>query len=281
MSEIQQAAKITSDNALVLSRQIDETARRSQTQSDRVLEISSALEQMSRSIEEVSSGASGVGQASTEAHQLAEVGVANMDENLHTVTRIVSSVQASSGSIRNLCDSMHRISELAESIRDIAGQTNLLALNAAIEAARAGEQGRGFAVVADEVRKLAEKTAASSGNIGSLLESVGELSDVAVATMEEVMSDVERGAEQTRMMGDTLRRILVAASDVSDLSRTIASATRQQSDASQQTVESMNTISSLTDGNNASIQHVAVAASEMNSLASRLQELSGRFRFAS
>ena len=76
-------------------------------------------------------------------------------------------------------------------------------------------------------------------------------------------------------------RILEAAGDVSDLSRTIASATRQQSEASQQTVESMNTISSLTDGNNASIQHVAVAASEMNSLASRLQELSGRFRFAS
>lgn len=281
MSEIQQAATITSDNALLLSRQIDETARRSQTQSERVFEITSALEEMSRSIEEVSGGASGVGQASMEAHSLARMGVTNMDESLQTVTHIVSSVQASSGSIRNLCDAMHRISELAEIIKDIAGQTNLLALNAAIEAARAGEQGRGFAVVADEVRKLAEKTANSSGNIGSLLESVRTLSDIAVATMEEVMSDVERGAEQTRMMGDTLRRILEAAGDVSDLSRTIASATQQQSAVSQQTVESMNTISGLTDGNNASIQQVAVAASEMSNLANRLQELSGRFRFAS
>lgn len=156
----------------------------------------------------------------------------------------------------------------------------MLARNAAIEAARAGEQGRGFAVVADEVRKLVERTAASSANTGDLQEGVGARSDPSIDAMRQVMADVERGAKQTRLIGETLRRILAAAGEVSQLSGQIAAATRQQSAASMQTVESMNTISSLTEGNNAAIQHVAVAASEMTDVAGRLQALLGRFRFA-
>jgi aerotaxis receptor len=280
MGEIQKAANVTSDNARLLSTQINETAQRSQTQSDRIFEITSALEQMSRTVDEVSGGAAGVDRASQTARHLAQSGVDNMDESLRSVTRIVTTVRDSSGSIQTLCESMHQISELADIIKDIAGQTNLLALNAAIEAARAGEQGRGFAVVADEVRKLAEKTATSSTNIGSLLEGVGARSDLAMAAMVQVMEDVERGAEQTRLMGETLRKILTAAGEVNELSGGIASATQQQSEASQQTVESMNAISSLTDGNNAAIQHAAVAAAEMNTIASRLQSLSARFQLA-
>jgi len=280
MAEIQDASRIVSRSAHVLSQQIDETARRSEIQGERIVDISAALEEMSRSIDEVSGGAHGVDDATRRARDLAESGAVSMDGNLETVNKIVQTVRDSSGAIQDLCDSARHISELASTIKDIAGQTNLLALNAAIEAARAGEQGRGFAVVADEVRKLAERTAKSSAGIGELLDSVSTRSDQAIASMRQVMADVEEGAVQTREIGETLRQILGAASDMGQLTRDIAAATLQQSQASSQTVESMNGIANLTDDNNAAIQEVSVAASEMSGIAGRLQGLVGRFQFA-
>lgn len=280
MMEIQDASGIVSRSAQILSQQIDETAHRSEIQGERIIDISAALEQMSRSIAEVSGGAHGVDEATRRARDLAESGAVSMDGNLQTVNKIVQTVSDSSGAIQDLCDSARQISELASTIKDIAGQTNLLALNAAIEAARAGEQGRGFAVVADEVRKLAERTAKSSAGIGELLDSVSTRSDQAIASMRQVMVDVEEGAVQTREIEGTLRHILDAANDMGQLTRDIAAATLQQSQASSQTVESMNGIANLTDHNNAAIQEVSVAASEMTSIAGRLQGLVGRFQFA-
>ncbi|MFC5302959.1 HAMP domain-containing methyl-accepting chemotaxis protein [Azospira restricta] len=278
--EIQRAAGVVSSNAQLLSRRIDESAQHSESQHGQILEVTAALQQMSRAIEEVSGGAHGVDEATRRARDLAESGAVSMEGNLTTVNKIVQTVRDSSGAIQDLCDTARRIHELAGIIQDIAGQTNLLALNAAIEAARAGEQGRGFAVVADEVRKLAERTAKSSISIGEMLDSVSHRSDQAMVAMRQVMTDVEEGAAQTREIGDTLRRILEAANEMSRLTRDIASATTQQTQASSQTVASMNGITELTDRNNVAIQEVAVTASEMSEIAGRLQGLVGRFRFA-
>jgi aerotaxis receptor len=280
IGEIDHASRVAAENAQLLAQQIDATAKRSQQQQDRVLETSSALEQVSRSIHEVSQGAEGVSRASAEARDLAADGSASMRRNLATIERIVEQVRDSNRSIGSLSDSTQHIAELANAIREIADQTNLLALNAAIEAARAGDQGRGFAVVASEVRKLAERAAESSEKIGSLLDGVSNSSDQVSATMKQVLVDVEQGASQTRALDDTLTRILGASHDVNALTESIAAATRQQSVGSLQTAQSMEQISQLTEENNAGIQQVAVAAEEMASVASRLTGLVGRFRFS-
>jgi methyl-accepting chemotaxis protein len=280
MSEIHCSAVRVSDNAALVSGQIDEAAARSQRQGERILDVKQVLEQMMRSVDDVAKGVVGVNGASQEAREKAETGAERMNHNLETVDKIVVTVRDSSSAIQDLCGTASSIKELAGIIKDIAGQTNLLALNAAIEAARAGEQGRGFAVVADEVRKLAERTSQSSASIGILLDSFGNKSDQAIGAMNQILADVEYGAEQTRAVCTTLHQILAASSAVNHLTQGITSATEQQSAASVQTAESVNTISGLTERNNAAIQHVAVAASEMNEVANTLKSLVGRFRFA-
>jgi aerotaxis receptor len=280
MIEISSASHVAAQNAQLLSTQIEQTATRSQQQQDRIHTTTSALEQMTRSIEEVSQSAHGVNEASVQATKLAVLGADRMKENLSAIDQVVDQVHDSNKSIGALCDSTQHIAKLAQIIREIADQTNLLALNAAIEAARAGEQGRGFAVVADEVRKLAERTAQSSGSIGSLLGDVTGHSDHAIAAMKKVIADVEQGSGQTRAIGDTLQQILDASHQVSSLTQAIAEATRQQSVASSETASSMEHISLLAEDNNSSIQQVAVAAEEMNKVSSRLNDLVGRFRVA-
>jgi methyl-accepting chemotaxis protein len=280
MTEISNASQVVSDTAQVLSYQIDETAKRSQQQHDRIHETSSALEQMSRSIEEVSQNAVGVSESSVQAKDLAVLGAERMRNNLTAIEKIVQQVHKSNESIGALCDSNKHIADLATIIREIADQTNLLALNAAIEAARAGEHGRGFAVVADEVRKLAERTVTSATSIAALLGKVTGHSDQAIAAMREIIDDVELGSEETHGIGDTLQQILDASQEVSSLTQGIAAATGQQSVASTQSARSMEQISLLTEENNASIQQVAVAAEEMTNIADHLKGLVNRFRVA-
>jgi len=280
MSEIHRSAVCVSENAAMVSGQLGEAAARSERQGERILDVKVVLQQMTRSVDDVSAGVIGVNGASQEAREMAETGAERMNHNLETVDKIVVTVRDSSSAIQELCGTVSSISELAGIIKAIAGQTNLLALNAAIEAARAGEQGRGFAVVADEVRKLAERTSESSASIGTLLENFGSKSNQAIGAMNQILADVEYGAEQTRAVCTTLQQILKASSAVSGLTQGITSATEHQSAASAQTAESVNTISSLTESNNAAIQNVAVAASEMNEVANALKGLVGRFRFA-
>jgi methyl-accepting chemotaxis protein len=280
ISEISLCSQAVAKDANVLLTDINDTVGRAQQQRDHIQLTSAALEEMGRSIGEVSSGAAGVREASVNAKNLAAVGAQNMDDNLAAVDKIVEQVRCSSASINDLCDSTKLIAELAGIIRDIADQTNLLALNAAIEAARAGEQGRGFAVVADEVRKLAERTAESSNSIGTLLKKVTGHSALAIEAMQQISADVDHSAEQTRAMGGMLAQILDASNQVSSLSEGIAEATRQQAQASASTGESMERISTLTESNTASIEHVSEGVSEMNSIATRLSHLVARFRVA-
>ena len=263
-----------------ISKETDQVTKRVDLQTDRIMQISAAMEEMSVAVTEISSGAANVVSASSETQAIAKDGNENMLKNTEATRRIVDSVESSSGLITELSQSIAKISEITKVIKDIAGQTNLLALNAAIEAARAGEQGRGFAVVADEVRKLAERTALSTADITSMVETISEKTGLSVRAMEMVKREVEGGASYNVATNQTLHKIAEAAVTVTSLAHHIASATQEQSSASEETARNMEAISSITEENASGIHNVRKAAEGMANTATELQRMVGQFKLA-
>ena len=188
---VKHAADNVAASSSELSKETDRVTQRADTQADRVMQVSAAMEEMSVAVTEISSGATHVVEASTQTQSIVEEGKGNMAKSRDANRRIVDTVESSSGVITELSQAISKISEITKVIKEIADQTNLLALNAAIEAARAGEQGRGFAVVADEVRKLAERTTLSTADISSMVETIRSKTDTSVRAMETVKREVE------------------------------------------------------------------------------------------
>jgi methyl-accepting chemotaxis protein len=163
-------------------------------------------------------------------------------------------------------------------IDDIADQTNLLALNAAIEAARAGEQGRGFAVVADEVRKLAERTTKATKEIATMIKQIQKDTYDAVDSMNEGTKQVEKGKLLAERAGSSLKEIIVGAELVVDIVTQVAAASEEQSSASEQISKNIEGISSVTQESASGIQQIAHASEDLNRLTLNLQELVAQFK---
>lgn len=280
ISGVKNAADNMAASSSRLSRETENVSKRADVQSDRVMQVSAAMEEMSVSVTEISTGAHDVTSASTHTEEIAQDGRNNMAKNLEATRLTVKSVESSSTLITELSQSIGKINEIANTIKDIADQTNLLALNAAIEAARAGEQGRGFAVVADEVRKLAERTALSTADITSMVGTIHNQTASSVKAMEEVKREVQASANYSSSTSTTLNQISESAVAVSNLANQIASATKEQSAASEEIASSMEAISTLTEENTVSIHNVGEGVVNMAHTAAELQRLVGQFKLA-
>jgi len=201
-----------------------------------------------------------------------------VEETVAGMNKIAMVVSQSAEIVRELGNSSDQIGEIIQVIDDIADQTNLLALNAAIEAARAGEQGRGFAVVADEVRKLAERTTKATKEIADMIKKIQKDTGGAVESIEMGTKEVEKGKELANKAGDSLKSIIKGTTVVVDVVTQVAAASEEQSATSEQISKSIEGINNVTQESATGVQQIARASEDLNRLTNNLQTLISKFK---
>jgi methyl-accepting chemotaxis protein len=249
-----------------------------QEQTDQVTQVSTAIEEMSATIIESAKNASEATESSRGASDSATSGGVIVSDTITGMLRIADVVRQSSESIGKLSESANQIGEIINVINDIADQTNLLALNAAIEAARAGEQGRGFAVVADEVRKLAERTGKATNEIAEMIKGIQSETEEAVNSMNSGIEEVDKGKELADKAGNSLTDIVNLSGQVMDMIQQIATASEEQSSAAEEISKRVDGIANVTKESSNGAQQAAVAAEELSRQADGLQNLVSQFK---
>lgn len=251
---------------------------RSKLQRLRVIQVGEDMEQMSHATLEVSTGANAVKSAAEQTRALSDQGNQHMAQNRISLEAMVKTADASAQKVESLSGNVNEISAISRLIREIADQTNLLALNAAIEAARAGEHGRGFAVVADEVRKLAERTTSSTAAIAATIGNINSNTEQVVESMAMVRGDVDGTLLISSGVTAKLIEILEASSQVSAFASRIAATADQQSSAGRKTTDAMTEMASIAEENTLAVQHVTATAKAMAQTADDLLGLVQKFK---
>lgn len=249
-----------------------------QQQADSASSMAAAIEQMAVSMQEIARHASQTESVSITSRQQAEAGGQQAEELATGMDRIAAVVEDCAGSVRTLGERTHEIGLLVATIREITDQTNLLALNAAIEAARAGEQGRGFAVVADEVRKLAERSAQASDRIVGMVDAIRNGTDAAVSAMRDGVSQVQLGVSASRETGQRMQGICNSADQVLESVAEIGNALREQNKANEEVARNVEAIARMAEGSLDEIREAASTASQLDGLAEELAREVGRFK---
>ncbi len=255
-----------------------EVATASQHQTDATQSMAAAIEQMTVSINHISDSAHETQKSSLTTVALSGDGVGRVEAATHDIRAIASTMSNASEQIRKLEGRANQISSIAGVIKDIAGQTNLLALNAAIEAARAGEQGRGFAVVADEVRKLAERTSTATIEIEQMIAGIQTDTLQAVGVMDAALPQVAASVHAAEGAAESLRQIKEAAQTTLASIRDVADATKEQSIASNNIAQRVEQIAQMVEETTAAIHSTATTAADMEDIAGELTKLVSRFR---
>jgi methyl-accepting chemotaxis protein len=263
-----------------ISSAANEQSQSASAQTEQTSHVAVAMQEMSATVRQVSDNSATATEASRRAAETAREGGAIVEDVLSKMRAIAESVQGTARKLEDLGKSSDKIGRIAGVIDQIADQTNLLALNAAIEAARAGEHGRGFAVVADEVRKLAERTTSATKEIAQMITSIQDGTKTAVGAMQAGSSQVAVGVEFTGRAGESLKQIIQMSEQVGEMIVQIATAATEQSKASDDINQNMEQIATLVRESADGAQHSARACQNLSGLALDLQKMVGNFRLA-
>ena len=249
-----------------------------QKERNQVDNVSSAVTEMAATVVEISENAAQSSEAADLADNRVREGTQQAKEAMHEIQSLASAISQGVEVVSGLSKESDNIGAVIDVINSIAEQTNLLALNAAIEAARAGEQGRGFAVVADEVRSLASRTQDSTDDIRRMVEKLQSMAEQTDAVMQEGKSQSQRGVEKTELVVTSLEHISSAIGTVQIQSSQIAQATEQQTVAAEDINKSLVTISGSSDRTSQHAEELAVEATQLSGVSSELRDLVNQFK---
>ncbi|WP_409522271.1 methyl-accepting chemotaxis protein [Pseudomonas sp.] len=278
LNQISDASNQLASAAEELNSVTEDGSRGLVKQNDEIRQAATAVNQMTSSVDEVARNAVSTSEASRTATDQANRGVTQARGAVAAVNDATVEIQGSSSTVGELADQVKEIAKVLDVIRGIAEQTNLLALNAAIEAARAGEQGRGFAVVADEVRALAARTQASTVEIEQMIGSVQSRADLAVVAMDRSHSLVVNTQQLAMATGEALEQIAAGIASINDRNLVIASACEEQAQVAREVDKNLVNIQDLSTQTAAGAHQTTASAQELSRLAISFNDLVGRFK---
>jgi len=277
IGEVQGSANEVAGAATEIASGAEQMAAGMEEQRRQTSQVSAAVEEMSASVAEVAEKSTGAARKSDEGGEQAVKGGEIVQETISGMNAISEQVNESVSTVGELGRRSEQIGEIIEVINDIADQTNLLALNAAIEAARAGEHGRGFAVVADEVRKLAERTTKATEEVADSIKAIQDETSQAVGRMEAGKGRVDEGVQLAQQAGAALEQIVSGAKEMAPMIQGIAAAAEEQSSAANEISSNVERINAVTNESADGVNQVAQAAGTLSQKAEALQGLVRRF----
>ena len=278
---ITEAVQSTASASAQISSSVEELAAGAQEQSSQTSEVASAIEEMTKTILETAENASRAAAASKESSDYAKEGEVKVNQTKEGMMNIKNATNGIARVISSLTEKTEQIDEITQIIDEIADQTNLLALNAAIEAARAGEHGRGFAVVADEVRKLAERTTKATQEITETIKAIQKEAKQANESMSYAEEVVDKGASLADEIEEALKQILVSAENVAMEINQVAAASEQQSSTAEEITRSVEAINNVANESASGVQQIAQAVTELNRFTENLNNLIAKFKLGS